>query len=83
MTWAWEYEPDEPYVTEGAPPVLIAQVEDKAAELVRAAEALYLHGETYEGISPQGGTALVANGMFVYQVVPRHERVYILQITAW
>ncbi|WP_235618395.1 hypothetical protein [Embleya scabrispora] len=70
-------------MTADAPPVLIVQVEDKAAELVRAAEALYLRGETYEGLSPQGGTALVANGMFVYQVVPRHERVYILQITSW
>ncbi|WP_406291366.1 hypothetical protein [Embleya sp. NBC_00896] len=70
-------------MTAGAPPVLIVQVEEKAAELVRAAEALHIHGEAYEGLSPQGGTALVANGMFVYQVVPRHERVYILQVTAW
>ncbi|MGW1998087.1 hypothetical protein [Embleya sp. NPDC001921] len=83
MTWAWEYEPDEPYVPAAAPPVLVVRVENKAAELVRAAEAPHLRGEAYEGLSPQGGTALVADGMFVYQFVPRHERVHILQTTGW
>ncbi|MBT2383681.1 hypothetical protein [Streptomyces sp. ISL-11] len=82
MSWA-EYAPDEEHVVTGLPPVLVKDVEDKAGELVRAAEALYVHGRAYEGASPQGGSALVADGMFVYQVVPRHERVYVLQVTAW
>ncbi|WP_246430336.1 hypothetical protein [Streptomyces rectiverticillatus] len=67
----------------GLPPVLVKDVEEKASELVRAAEALYLHGASYEGMSPQGGTAVVAGGMFDYQTVPRHERVYIRQVTPW
>lgn len=83
MTWAWEYEPSQDHVTDCAPPALINEVEQHAAELVRAAEALYVHGRAYEGLSPSGGTALVVGGMFEYQVIPRHERVYVLQITAW
>ncbi|MEU3352218.1 hypothetical protein [Streptomyces sp. NPDC037389] len=59
------------------------KVEERAAELVRAAEALYIEGRSYDGFSPQGGNALVTHGMFVYQVVPRQERVYVLQVTAW
>ncbi|ARZ70343.1 hypothetical protein SMD11_4750 [Streptomyces albireticuli] len=83
MSWAWEYVPDEAHVIDGLPPVLVKDVEEKAAEPVRAAEALHLDGTAYEGTSPQGGNGLVADGMFVYQVVPRHERVYIFQVTAW
>lgn len=83
MSWAWEYDPDEAYVVDGAPPALVAQVEEKAAEPVRAAEALYFDGTSYEGFSPQGRTALVTDGMFVHQVVPRQARVYVLQVTAW
>lgn len=83
MTWAWEYEPDERHVLGDAPPALAAVVERKADELVRAAEAFYLHGTTYDGYSPGGGTALVPGGMFEYCVIPRHERVYIVQVTCW
>ncbi|MFF4156776.1 hypothetical protein [Streptomyces sp. NPDC001678] len=83
MSWTWEYVPDERHVADGAPPVLVSQVEERAAELVRAAEALHVEGQAYDGFSPQGGNALVTDGMFAYQVVPRQERVYILQITAW
>ncbi|GCD44846.1 hypothetical protein [Streptomyces paromomycinus] len=50
---------------------------------MRAAEALYVHGTAYEGLSPHGGTAFVEGGMVDYQVLPRHERVYSLQVTAW
>ncbi|MET9885002.1 hypothetical protein ABZZ20_18090 [Streptomyces sp. NPDC006430] len=53
----------------------------KADELVRAAEAFYLDGTKYEGMSPSGDTAHVGGGFFVYLVVPRHERVYIRQVT--
>ncbi|MCQ4084599.1 hypothetical protein NGB36_29490 [Streptomyces sp. RB6PN25] len=66
-----------------APPALVAEVEKRADELVRAAEALHIEGTAYSGYSPNGGTALVPGGMFEYQVIPRHERVYILQMTAW
>lgn len=83
MTWAWEYDPSEAHVVGHAPPVLINEVERRADELVRAAEALYIHGTAHSGYSPKGGTALVPGGMFEYQIIPRHERVYILQITSW
>ncbi|MFJ8360354.1 hypothetical protein [Streptomyces sp. NPDC093984] len=42
MSWAWEYVPDEETVTAGAPRTFLTEVEKKAAELVRAAEALHL-----------------------------------------
>ncbi|TDC62893.1 hypothetical protein [Streptomyces hainanensis] len=83
MSWAWEYAPDEETVAAGAPPVLVAEVEKRADELVRAAEALYLDGTTCQGGALRGGDAIVPNGMFVHLVVPRHERVSIRRITAW
>ncbi|CAM5556922.1 hypothetical protein [Streptomyces abikoensis] len=83
MSWSWEYVPDEDHVIAGLPPVLVKDVEEKAAELVRAAEVLYQHGASYEGASPPGGTVVLADGMFDYQIVPRHERVYIRQVTSW
>jgi hypothetical protein len=83
VSGAWEYDPSEETVVGGAPPALIASLEKRADELVRAAAALYLDGTAYRGGSLQGGDALLPDGMFVYQVVPRHERVYILQVTLW
>lgn len=82
MSWAWEYDPSEEHVIGGAPQALLAEIEKAADELVRAAAAFYLDGSTYEGFSPEGASLAVPNGFFVYQVIPRHERVYILQVTA-
>ncbi|MEU1274144.1 hypothetical protein [Streptomyces sp. NPDC005799] len=53
----------------------------KADELVRAAEAVHIHGRADQGVDPKGGDAIVPGGMFTYQVVVRSERVYIVQIT--
>ncbi|ROQ32876.1 hypothetical protein EDD98_1874 [Streptomyces sp. PanSC19] len=39
MSWRWEYDPDEEYVVGGAPPAFVVEVEKRADELVRAAEA--------------------------------------------
>jgi hypothetical protein len=86
MSWSWEYEPDEKCVVGGttpAPLALVAQVEEKAGELVRAAEARFLDGTRYQGTGEGTKTAVVPNGFFVYLVVPRHERVYVLQVTAY
>ncbi|AGP57440.1 hypothetical protein [Streptomyces rapamycinicus] len=58
-------------------------MEKKADELVRAAAASYLDGPAYQRPSPRGENVLVPGGMFLCQVVPRHERVYLPQITAW
>jgi hypothetical protein len=83
VSWAWEYEPREEHVVGGAPPALIAEVEKKADELVRAAAALYLDGTAYQGPSPRAENHLVPGGMFVCQVIPQPECLFILQVTAW
>ncbi|MEU3498867.1 hypothetical protein ABZ747_35945 [Kitasatospora cineracea] len=81
MTWSWEYLPSEEYVISGAPPALVAQVEKKADELVRAAEVLYLDGTLYRGENPKSKTANVSGGMFEYLTVVRHEQIYIVRVT--
>ncbi|MFF4551048.1 hypothetical protein [Streptomyces sp. NPDC001435] len=65
----------------GAPPGFIAEVEKTADELVRAAEALHLHGPAYQGADEGRSNAFVAGGFFVYMVTPRSELVSIWQIT--
>ncbi|WP_208614646.1 hypothetical protein [Streptomyces regalis] len=84
--WRWEYDPDESHVIGGptpAPPAFVAEVEKRADEIVRAAEVLYLTGSAYQGVGEGVQTAYVPGGMFLYLTVPRHESVYILQVTAW
>lgn len=49
--------------------------------MVRAAEALHVHGRAHDGPDPKGGDVIVPGGMFTYQLVVRSERVYIVQIT--
>ncbi|MET9129958.1 hypothetical protein [Streptomyces antibioticus] len=81
MTWSWEYIPDEETVAAGAPPGFLAEVEKAADELVRAAEALHLHGAAYEEADEGAKHAFVAGGFFVYMTTPRLELVSIWQIT--
>ncbi|MFJ5777580.1 hypothetical protein [Streptomyces sp. NPDC093094] len=81
MTWCWEYVPDEETVAAGAPPGFLAEVEKAADELVRAAEALYLHGAAYQEVDEGAKHAFVAGGFFVYMITPRSEMVTIWQIT--
>lgn len=83
MSWSWEYDPSEEYVVGGADPGVIAQVEHRAAELVRAAAAYYLDGTTYQGVGPGVATAYIGGGMFQYLTVVRHERVYVLQVSVY
>ncbi|XUL89849.1 hypothetical protein ACQ86D_27170 [Streptomyces galilaeus] len=80
MTWQWEYDPDETHVAGGAPPALLAEVEKKADELVRAASAYYLDGTVYQGEGPKGGFAHVPGGFFNY-LVPPARALYIMQLT--
>jgi hypothetical protein len=70
-------------MAETVPPALATEVDTRAAELVRAAAALYLDGTTHQGLAPDSTHAFISGGMFEYLVVPRHERIYILQVTAW
>ncbi|MEU2628998.1 hypothetical protein [Kitasatospora sp. NPDC007106] len=81
MTWTWEYLPDEERVAGGCPADFLVDVEQRAGELVRAAEAVHLDGTTYQG----GGEPMryldVAGGLLAYYVVPRLELVVICQLT--
>lgn len=80
--WRWEYEPNAHHVIGGIDDLgFIARVEERADELVRMAVVLYLESTAYEGTSPRLGEEVIEGGMLVYQIVPRHERVYILQTT--
>ncbi|GAA2270614.1 hypothetical protein GCM10010145_01330 [Streptomyces ruber] len=81
MSWAWEYAFSAEQAARTAPPAFLAEVERKAAELVRAAEALYVHGRAHDTDDPRGGDVIVRGGMFRYQIVVRSERVYVLQLT--
>ncbi|MFG2877848.1 hypothetical protein ACGFYU_23085 [Streptomyces sp. NPDC048337] len=81
MTWRWEYDPDEEYVTGGAPPAFVAGVEKAADELGRAAAALYLDGTAYREMGPKGAVMNLDDGMFVYLIIPGSECVYIRQVT--
>ncbi|MCD9141987.1 hypothetical protein [Streptomyces albireticuli] len=80
--WRWEYDPDAEHVIGGLDDLaFIAHVETRTEELVRAAAALYLDGDAYQGASPPMRREVVNGGMFVYQTVPRHQCVYVLQVT--
>ncbi len=50
MTWSWEYLPSEEHVIGAAASAFVAEVEQKADELVRAAEALHLAGVVRRGV---------------------------------
>ncbi|GGV77232.1 hypothetical protein GCM10010294_44670 [Streptomyces griseoloalbus] len=81
MSWTWEYVFGAEDAARTAPPDFLAEVERTAEELVRAAEARYVHGRAYDGADPRGGDIPIRGGMFRYQIVVRHERVHIVQIT--
>ncbi|MEU9452127.1 hypothetical protein [Streptomyces sp. NPDC048277] len=81
MSWKWEYAFGAEAAARTAPADFLAAVSQQAEELVRAAEALHVHGRGDEGTDPEGGDIIVSGGMFEYQVVVRSERVYVVQIT--
>lgn len=81
MSWTWEYAFGAEETARTAPALFLTQVEQKADELVRAAEAFHLHGRAHRDLDPKGGDVIVPGGMFTYQVVVRSERVYVVQIT--
>ncbi|MFJ9441715.1 hypothetical protein ACIRRH_07565 [Kitasatospora sp. NPDC101235] len=81
MSWSWEYLPSEEHVAGDAPAEFLGAAEQRAAELVRAAEALYLDGTTYEGSGEPMQYLDVAGGIVAYYVVPRIELVVICQLT--
>lgn len=81
MSWKWEYAFGAEEAARTAPAGFLSAVERKVDEIVRAAEALHVHGRAHDGVDPKGGDVIVPGGMFTYQVVVRSERVYVVQIT--
>ncbi|MYS43104.1 hypothetical protein [Streptomyces sp. BBFR115] len=81
MSWSWEYAFGAEEAARTTPPAFLAGVREKADELVRAAEALYVHGRSHDESDPKGGDLIVPGGMFTYQIVVRSERVYVVQLT--
>lgn len=81
MSWTWEYAFTAEDAVRTVPPAFRTEVEHRAAELVRAAEALHVHGRSHDGHDPQGGDVILPGGMFTYQTVVRSECVFIVQIT--
>ncbi|MEU7156185.1 hypothetical protein [Streptomyces chrestomyceticus] len=80
--WRWEYDPTADHVIGGLDDLaFIARVEETADELVRAAAAQFLDGSLYRGTSPKVSEEVIPGGMFLHQVIPRHQCVYILQVT--
>ncbi|MFE7119540.1 hypothetical protein ACFU99_29400 [Streptomyces sp. NPDC057654] len=82
--WAWEYFPDSRAIIGDTPDLaFVAQVEERADELLRAAAALYLDGTSFQGQSPPLQTEILPCGMFEYLIIVRQERLYITQVTPW
>ncbi|MEV7322423.1 hypothetical protein [Streptomyces sp. NPDC093970] len=81
MSWKWEYAFGAEEAARSVPADFLAAVSRRADELVRAAEALHVHGRAYKGIDPRGGDVIVSGGWFNYQVVVRSERVFVVHIT--
>ncbi|MBB5938267.1 hypothetical protein [Streptomyces zagrosensis] len=80
----WEYDPDAHHVIGETPNlVFIAQVEERADELVRAAAALHLDGTSHQGRSVAIQEEILPGGMFQYLTLVRQERPHIVQVTAW
>jgi hypothetical protein len=81
LSWTWEYAFAAEEAARAVPVGFRTEIEHRAAELVRAAEALHVHGRSHEGHDPKGGDVILPGGMFTYQTVVRSERVFIVQIT--
>ncbi|MEV4438462.1 hypothetical protein AB0K09_05485 [Streptomyces sp. NPDC049577] len=63
-------------------PDLAGQVKERAEELIRAAETLYIAGARYEGNSVSG-TAYVGGGMFDYLIAPRLLKLVVVGVSAY
>jgi hypothetical protein len=83
VSWAWEYEPNE---TSSAVTILLPQRSlhrSRRRPKSWSVPPKRLDGTAYQGAGEGTRTATVANGFFLYLVIPRHQRVYLLQVTAY
>ncbi|MGW1197133.1 hypothetical protein ACWD4B_15050 [Streptomyces sp. NPDC002536] len=78
--WTWEFLwPDTELDLE---PQFAGQIKERAQELLRAAETLYIAGDRYEGGSVSD-TAYVAGGMFDYLITPRLLKLVVVSVSAY
>lgn len=80
--WAWDYKPSAEYITGGLPPGVVAEVERLAVELAALGRDAVKVGRP---IDREGGLrefdVLGGRGFISFLAVPRHECVYICNIT--
>ncbi|MEV7506181.1 hypothetical protein [Streptomyces sp. NPDC093018] len=80
--WAWDYNPSAEYITGGLPPGVGAEVERLAVELAALGHDAVKVGRP---IDREGGLRefdiLGGRGFISFLAVPRHECVYICNIT--
>ncbi|UUU33184.1 hypothetical protein JIX56_26775 [Streptomyces sp. CA-210063] len=80
--WSWDYNPSAEYITAGLPPGVVAEIERLATEL-----AALGHGSVRVGrpADREGGLRefdlLGGRGFISFLAVPRHECVYVCDVT--
>ncbi|MEW2528088.1 hypothetical protein [Streptomyces sp. NPDC047071] len=80
--WTWDWNPSQEYLTEGLPPGVVAEVERLATELAALGPGSERVGRP---IDREGGLRefdfLAGRGFISFLAIPRHECVYICNIT--
>ena len=80
--WTWEYNPSEEHVVGGLPPGVVAEVERVATELSALGGDAAKIGRP---LDREGGLRefdiLGGRGFISFLAVPRHQRIYVCNIT--
>ncbi|NUR01215.1 MAG: hypothetical protein HOY79_33200 [Streptomyces sp.] len=80
--WAWDYNPSAEYVTDGLPAGVVAEVERLATELATLGRDSVKVGRPFD---KEGGLRefdiLGGRGFISFLAVPRHECVYVCNVT--
>ncbi|MFD8813322.1 hypothetical protein ACFV23_17975 [Streptomyces sp. NPDC059627] len=80
--WAWDYNPSAEYVADGLPPGVVAEVERLATELAALGQDSVKVGRP---LDREGGLRefdiLGGRGFISFLPVPRHECVYVCNVT--
>jgi hypothetical protein len=80
--WSWDYNPSQEYITSGLPPGVVAEVERLATELAALGNEANKVGRP---IDREGGLRefdiLGGRGFISFLAVPRHECLYVCNVT--
>ncbi|MEW2393920.1 hypothetical protein AB0933_36760 [Streptomyces venezuelae] len=80
--WSWDWNPSEEYLTDGVPPGVVAEVERLATELaVLGPESVRIGRPTDREGGLREFDFLGGRGFINFLPVPRHECVYVCNIT--